>query len=72
MAIHEFDYIIVGGGTAGLIMAARLSEQEDVQVLVLEAGEDLSADPRVATPAMWPALTNTAADWALETVPQVS
>lgn len=35
---QEFDYVIVGGGTAGLVVAARLSEDERVRVGVLEAG----------------------------------
>jgi choline dehydrogenase-like flavoprotein len=35
----NFDYVIVGGGTAGLVLAARLTENPDVQVIVLEAGE---------------------------------
>jgi choline dehydrogenase len=34
-----FDYVIIGGGTAGLVLAARLTENPDVQVVVLEAGE---------------------------------
>ncbi|KAK4236521.1 hypothetical protein C8A03DRAFT_45481 [Achaetomium macrosporum] len=67
---REFDFIIVGGGTAGLVLAARLSEDASAQVLVLEAGEDLSEDPRVKIPAMWPQLQGTEADWQLKTLPQ--
>ncbi len=67
----EFEVIIIGGGTAGLVLAARLSEDPNTQVLVLEAGDDLNADPRVNVPAMWPQLQCTEADWQLKTAPQV-
>lgn len=37
---QKYDYVVVGGGTAGLCVAARLSENPDVKVGVLEAGAD--------------------------------
>lgn len=50
------DYIIVGGGTSGLVVTNRLSEDSGFEVLVLEAGDDLTADPRVNVPAFWTSL----------------
>lgn len=67
-----FDFIVVGGGTSGLVIAARLSENPNVKVLVLEAGDSHLNDPKVNMPSGWPALLETDADWNLKTVPQVS
>ena len=53
---QDFDYVIVGGGTAGLVVAARLSENPEVKVGVIEAGKDLMDDPQVYTPGLYPTL----------------
>jgi choline dehydrogenase-like flavoprotein len=39
MESKAFDYVIIGGGTAGLTLAARLTEDSHIEVAVLEAGE---------------------------------
>jgi choline dehydrogenase-like flavoprotein len=65
------DYIIVGGGTSGLVLAARLSENPDLQIVVLEAGPDRTSDPRVSDSSVWPTLPGTDLDWQTKTVPQV-
>lgn len=72
MVAEEYDFVIVGGGTSGLVVATRLSEDPNVQVLVLEAGEDHRADPRVTIPALWMSLRGSELDWNLVTTPQVS
>lgn len=49
---NNFDYIIVGGGTAGLVLAARLTENSNTTVCVLEAGEDRTHELDIKVPGM--------------------
>ena len=68
-----FDYIIAGGGTAGLVLAARLSEDEDIRVLVVEAGGDRGNDPLILTPGLVTGVYGKDEyDWNFLSTPQVS
>jgi choline dehydrogenase-like flavoprotein len=59
------DYIIVGAGSAGCVLAGRLSEDPDVNVLLLEAGGPDTA-PEIRIPAMFPIMFKSATlDWDL-------
>ncbi|KAG8908348.1 hypothetical protein FRB99_007275 [Tulasnella sp. 403] len=70
-ASQKFDYIIVGGGTAGLAVASRLSENRQNLVGVIEAGQHFPDDPLIYTPALFGRTQGQAQyDWLLETVPQ--
>ena len=64
-----YDYIIVGAGSAGCVLAARLSENPDTRVLLLEAGPPDTAD-EIHIPAAINLLFKTAYDWDYQTVPQ--
>jgi choline dehydrogenase-like flavoprotein len=58
------DYVIVGAGSAGCVLAGRLSEDPDVEVLLLEAGGPDSA-PEVHMPGIWPIMLKSSLDWDL-------
>ncbi|GAW11900.1 hypothetical protein ANO14919_012530 [Xylariales sp. No.14919] len=66
----SYDFIIIGGGTAGLVLASRLSEDPSQKVLVLEAGPDCTEDSRVKIPAFYEGLKANETCWNFETSPQ--
>jgi choline dehydrogenase len=63
------DYVIVGAGSAGAVLAARLTEDPGVRVLLLEAGPEAEAD-EISIPAAFPALFKTRWDWNYTTAEQ--
>ena len=65
-----FDYVIVGGGSAGCVVAARLAEDPGTRVLLLEAGPDAGAVEEVRVPAAYSRLFRSQYDWNYVTVPQ--
>ncbi len=65
----KYDYIIVGGGPAGCVLANRLSEDAAIKVLLLEAGGS-DWNPLFHMPAGFAKMTKGVASWGWETVPQ--
>ena len=65
----SYDYIVVGGGSAGVVAAVRLAEENEASVLLLEAGGG-EAGFAVSTPAACALLQGTEKDWAFQTTPQ--
>ena len=63
------DIAIIGGGSAGALLAARLSEDPARRILLIEAGEE-ATDPDIWNPAAWPALQGRSYDWDYRTEPQ--
>lgn len=69
IVIMEYDFIVVGSGSSGAVIASRLVEQSDYNVLLIEAGgkDDIEA---IHVPAAFPSLFKSAVDWNYSTEPQ--
>lgn len=69
--ISSYDYIIIGGGIAGSVLAYRLHEKHpSLSILLIEAGPDVSENPLVTDSANGPFLVGSELDWGYSTVPQ--
>src|SRR5713226_3476410 len=60
---HTYNFIIVGGGTAGSVVAARLAEHPDITVCLIEAGPTDEGRPEILALKNWPNLLGTELDY---------
>src|SRR5215471_13474616 len=65
----SYDYVVVGAGTAGCVVAARLTQDPGARVLLLEAGS-AERTRAMTVPNAWPENLGSAADWANVTTDQ--
>ncbi len=66
---EDFDYVIVGGGTAGSVVASRLSQDPGNRVLLVEAGQ-AEGPAAMSVPGAWLGLRGSEVDWGYRTVAQ--
>lgn len=66
----EFDFIVIGAGSAGSALIHRLSDDANTRVLVLEAGSANRTDPGITTPGRWVSLIGSPFDWGYATEPE--
>lgn len=70
-SVNNFDYIIVGGGLSGCVVAARLHQTHpSLSIALLEAGPDKSHDPVVLSPILYPTLHGTPLQYSYQSTPQ--
>jgi choline dehydrogenase len=68
---NSFDFVVVGAGAAGCVIASRLSEEPSASVLLIEAGS--ATVPTVsAVPQLWPTMIGTSVDWGDSTTVQAA
>ncbi|KAF2467833.1 alcohol oxidase [Lindgomyces ingoldianus] len=69
-ASTSFDYIIIGGGTAGLVLANRLSSDSNISVAVIEAGDSVFNNPNVTSVTVFGLSLGSSIDWSYISRPQ--
>src|SRR5262249_3166403 len=69
MAAHTYDYVIIGAGAAGSVVANRLSADPAARVLLLESGGK-GRNPLLVIPAGFAKVMGTKVNWIFDTVPQ--
>ena len=67
--MHGFDYVLVGAGSAGCVLASRLTKDPAVSVLLLEAGGE-ARRREIRVPAAFSRLYGSEVDWSYRTEPQ--
>jgi hypothetical protein len=70
LCVFVFCLSTVGSGSAGSVVASRLSEDKDVSVLLIEAGDFDGDNPLITIPALGPLGFRTNLDWEYESEPQ--
>lgn len=71
-AANSYDYVIVGAGTCGLLLANRLSQDANFTVAVIDPGADERDNANVVNPLGWLGLTGTSVYWNYSSIPQES
>lgn len=70
VSVAEYDYIVIGGGSAGCVLAARLAASGGApEVLLIEAGPEGRGVAQITEPALWSSLAKTSLDWGYDYAP---